>query len=394
MNAASPLLNVYRRTNIVMDRGEGVYLYDTHGKRYLDCAAGIAVNVLGHTHPAVVDALKKQLDKLWHCSNYFHTQPLDRFAAALTQASGMDQVFFGSSGTEAVEAAIKMIRRYSIANGKPERTDILVAESAFHGRTLGALSACGHEKSREGFGKLLDGFATVPFNNLDVLEYAINENTAGILLETIQGEGGIRPHTSAYLKKIRELANEYDLILALDEVQCGYGRTGSLFAYQEAGIEPDIVIAAKGIGGGFPLSAALVKAKVGKVMTPGSHGSTYGSNPLACAVGQAVLTEILKPGFLEHVSSIGKYFTQQLQDLCKDFPLLFSTVRGRGLMLGVAFSPTDNKYLFANQLLEAGLIVAPAVTDVLRILPPLTITKEHVDEAIRIFRQVAENHRG
>lgn len=394
MNAASPLLNVYRRTDIVMDRGEDVYLYDTAGKRYLDLSAGIAVNVLGHGHPAIVKALKDQSEKLWHCSNYFHTKPLDAFAGELTQAARMDQVFFASSGTEAVETAIKMIRRYSIAKGKPERHDILVAESAFHGRTLGALSACGHAKSREGFGRLLDNFVTVPFSNLDALDYAINENTAGILLETIQGEGGIRPHTSAYLKKVRALAEEHDLILALDEVQCGYGRTGSLFTYMEYGIEPDIVISAKGIGGGFPLSAVLVKQKVGDVMTKGSHGSTYGSNPLACAVGHAVLREITKPGFLDGVKQRGTYFMQQLQELCKEFPLLFSTVRGRGLMLGVAFSPTENKYLFANQLLENGLIVAPAVTDVLRILPSLTITKEHIDEAIGIFRQVAQNYRG
>lgn len=394
MNAASPLLNVYRRTDIVMERGEDVYLYDTSGKRYLDCAAGIAVNILGHAHPAMVNALKDQSEKLWHCSNYFHTEALDSFAASLTKAAGMDQVFFGSSGTEAVEAAIKMIRRYPIANSKPERTDIIVAESAFHGRTLGALSACGHEKSRSGFGKLLDGFVTVPFNSLDVLEHAITENTAGILLETIQGEGGIRPHASSYLKKVRALADQYDLVLALDEVQCGYGRTGSLFAYMDYGIEPDIVISAKGIGGGFPLSAVLVKNKIGAVMTPGSHGSTYGSNPLACAVGAAVLSEITKPGFLASVEQRGKYFIQQLQELCKDFPDQFSTVRGRGLIIGLGIVATDLKYIISNQLLESGLIVAPAVTDVLRILPSLTITKEHIDEAIGIFRQVAQTYRG
>jgi acetylornithine/N-succinyldiaminopimelate aminotransferase len=388
----SPLLNVYRRSDVVMARGEGVYLYDDAGKRYLDFAAGIATNALGHAHPALVKALQAQAATLWHCSNAYHTPPLDDFAAALTQASGFDKVFFGSSGTEAVEAALKILRRYQYMRGETKRTRFIVAEGGFHGRTMGALSACGHARSREGFEPLVPGFDVVPFNDIAALEAAITPETAAIFVETIQGEGGVRAHSPEYLQAARRLADAHGLLLALDEIQCGYGRTGTLFAFETMGVRPDLVTVGKGIGNGFPLAAVLMTERAASGMTPGSHGSTYGSNPLAMAVGGAVLGILTAPGFLAEVRRIGAHLQAELQSLAHDFPHLYAEVRGTGLMLGLHLQPGVDKYALATRLRESGLLVTPAVTEVLRIVPPLIIDETKIAKAMRILRMASNKN--
>lgn len=371
-----------------MVRGVGPYLYDDQDRRYLDFAAGIATNALGHAHPRLVHALQEQAGQLWHCSNLFHTPSLDAFAARLTQVSGMARVFFCSSGTEAIETAIKSIRRYHWARGCPERVGIVTVAGAFHGRSLGALSACGNPASREGCGPLLPGFAAVPFHDLAALEAALTPETAAILLETIQGEGGVRVHSAAYLRAVRQLCDRHGLLLCLDEIQCGYGRTGTLFAYEEAGIKPDMVTVAKGIGGGFPLAAVLYTEAAASGMTQGAHGSTYGSNPLAMAVGLAVLEELLAPGFLAQVQAVGAHLQEELAAVAADYPARLAGVRGRGLMLGLVLRDVREKYPLAEALRAAGLLTAPAVTDVLRFVPPLNITVAQVQEAIAILRRV------
>lgn len=373
-----------------MVKGVDAYLYDAQGKRYLDFAAGIATNALGHSHPALLHALKTQADQLWHCSNLFRNQPLEAFADLLTANCFADQVFFCSSGTEAVEAAIKTLRRYHVANGQPERTEILVMEGAFHGRSLGALSACTNPASKEGFGPLVPGFVTVPYHDLNALEAAITPHTAGIMLETIQGEGGVRPHSVDYLRGARALCDRHGILLFLDEIQCGYGRTGQLFAFEQAGIAPDICTAAKGIGGGFPLGAMLCTQRAAKGMTRGSHGSTYGSNPLACAVGHAVLSELLREGFLDHVVAMGNRLKEVLAGLVEDYPALFSDVRGAGLMLGLGLQPGVDKYALSDALREEGLLVSPAVSHVLRVLPPLIIDDAHISEAETLLRETCQ----
>ncbi len=388
MSCKDSLLPVYRRADICMVRGEGAYLFDDTGKKYLDFASGIAVNLLGHSHPKLVSALVEQAQKLWHCSNLYHNQELDKFADLLTQNCFADKVFFCSSGTEAVETVIKMIRHYHFAQGNKERTEIIIAENAFHGRTLGALSACGNAPSREGFGELLTGFVTVKFHDINSLKAAINQKTAGILLETIQGEGGVRAHSDEYLHTARALADEQGILLALDEVQCGYGRTGELFAFEKAGIIPDLLACAKGIGGGFPLGAALATNKAASGMKMGTHGSTYGGNPLAMAVGQAVLHEIMQADFLPQVSRLGEKFLAELEKLAKDLPHIFVEARGRGLMLALVLQNPQNRFQITEVLREAGLLVAPATSGILRILPPLNISNSHIDEAITILRQL------
>ena len=387
--SSSPLLPVYRRADITITRGEGCYLYDDQGKPYLDFASGIAVNLLGHSHPRLVAALQTQAGKLWHCSNLFYTDALERFSRKLVDACFADTVFFCSSGTEAVETAIKMIRRHFHANGQTKRTRIITVEGAFHGRSTGALAACAHEASKEGVGPLMDGFDHVAFHDLAALEQAITQQHAAIMLETIQGEGGIRIHSPDYLQAVRALADQHGLLLCLDEIQCGYGRTGTLFAYEENGITPDIVTTAKGIGGGFPLAAVLATHQAASGMTRGTHGSTYGSNPLAMAVGEAVLRELLQPGFLQKVQTHGTLLKKRLQEMIRQFPDLFGEVRGTGLMLGITMNNPATKYDMAAALRKNGLLVAPAVTDVLRILPPLIIEEEHIDEAIAIFHQTS-----
>ncbi len=386
---SAPLLPVYRRAPVTMVRGEGAYLFDDTGKRYLDFASGIAVNALGHCHPKVMMALVEQSAKLWHCSNLFYTDTLERFAAMLVDACFADTIFFCSSGTEAVETAIKMARRHHFTAGNPERFRIIAAEGAFHGRSTGALAACSSEKAREGFGPLMPGFEHVAFNDAAALEKAITRETAAIMLEPIQGEGGVREHSAEYLQTARALADKHSLVLIFDEIQCGYGRTGTLFSFEDMGVVPDIVTCAKAIGNGFPLAAVLSTHRAASGMKQGTHGSTYGSNPLAMAIGEAVLKELLAEGFFAGVRKSGIRLKAELITLIYDFPQLFSEVRGRGLMLGLELTNPHMKYPLADALRSRGLLVAPAVSNILRVLPPLMIEESHIVEAADIIRSVA-----
>jgi acetylornithine/N-succinyldiaminopimelate aminotransferase len=384
----SAILPVYRRSNITIARGEGVHLLSPDGTRYLDFAAGIAVNALGHCHPHVTQALKAQADILWHCSNMYRMPGLERFAERLVAACFADKAFFCNSGGEAVECGFKMIRKYHDATGNPERFRIVTMQGGFHGRTLACISAGGNDIARKGYEPLVDGFDAVPFNDLKAAENAIGPKTAAILVEPIQGEGGIHVATPEFLQGLRRLCDERGLLLMIDEVQCGMGRTGKLFAHEHAGIRPDIVSVAKGIGNGFPLAACLATESAAQGMTPGSHGSTYGSNPLAMAVGNAVFDVIEAPGFLSHVEQVGKQLRDGLQALTARFPKLLAEVRGRGLMLGL--KTTVPHIEMVARLREKRLLTAPAEDNVIRIVPPLIIEETHVREALAIIGQVCE----
>ncbi len=374
-----PYVNVYRRADTLMVRGEGVYLYDDTGKAYLDCASGIAVNALGHSHPRVVAALKAQADELWHCSNNYRNPQLERFAERLVDASALDQVFFCSSGAEAVDSAIKFIRRFHYVK-QTGRNRIITFHGGFHGRAISCISAGGNDTAREGYHPLLEGFDQVEFNQIDAVKAVLSEQTAAILLEPVQGEGGVNPADKAFLQELRALCDANGLLLAFDEVQCGYGRCGALFTHEVLGVTPDIITCAKGIGNGFPLAAVLVSEAVGEALTPGCHGSTYGSNPLAMAVGNAVLSEMQQDGFFTHVQNVGAYLKAGLQTVAAEFPELIGEVRGLGLMLGLQMRVAARPVSAA--LCESGLLVAPAYGDVLRFVPPLIMTKAQADEAI------------
>ncbi len=384
----SAVLPVYRRSNITISRGEGVYLFAPDGTRYLDFAAGIAVNSLGHCHPHVVSALKKQADILWHCSNMYQIQQLNEFAERLAAACFADKVFFANSGGEAVECGLKIIRKYHDVNGNPERFRVITMEGGFHGRSFACISAGGNEVARSGYYPLLDGFDRVEFNNLQAVEASITPETAAILVEPIQGEGGIREAKPEFLQGLRKLADKYGLLLFIDEVQCGMGRTGSLFAHQQAGVIPDIVSAAKGIGNGFPLGACLTTNKVAACMSTGTHGSTYGSNPLAMAVGNAVLDVMLEPVFFQHVEAVGKLLKDELLSVAREFKNIFSEVRGRALILGMKVNIPHIQ--FVEKLRENGLFTSPAEGNVVRITPPLIIEEKHVREAIDIIRKTCK----
>lgn len=379
----TPYLPIYKRTGIQMVRGEGSYLIDDSGKRYLDFASGIAVNAFGHSHPHLVNALREQAGKLWHCSNQYTTDELERFAQRLVDATFADSVFFCSSGTEAVEAGIKFMRRYHFETSAPHRHRIITFEGGFHGRTYGGISAGGNDSARAGFGQLLSGFDRVAFNDIDAVKNAMTANTAGILIEPIQGEGGVRTANIEFLKQLREVASEHGVLLMCDEVQCGYGRPGSLYAFERAGITPDLVSSAKGIGGGFPLGATLVTEKVGSVLPAGSHGSTYGSNPLAMAVGNAVLDLLLADGLFAHVSAMGERLRNGLNAIGSD---KINDVRGVGLMVGL--EPVGNARDISKALLERGLTTSPTVTNVIRLVPPLNVRAEEIDEALAIIAAV------
>ena len=383
----SPIVPVYRRSDTAMVRGEGVYLFDDAGRRYLDGAAGIAVVSLGHCHPQLVAALKTQAAELWHCSNFFTHPGLERFSHMLVAASGFaDAAFFCSSGAEAVEAGLKFARKYMDETGRPGRYRTITMEGGFHGRSFAGISASGAERVTKGYGPLLEGFDSVPFADIAALEAAITDETAAILLEPVLGEGGVKPLPIEFLQVARRLADTHGLLLFFDEVQCGMGRTGHLFAHEPAGIRPDIVTLAKGIGGGFPLGACLVTRAVADVLTPGCHGSTYGSNPLAMAVGEAVFTELQRPALLEHVRQVGAYALTQLQALVREFPDIFAEARGLGLMLGL--ETKVSAYGLMDVLREDGLLVAAAGDRVLRIVPPLVIETRHIDEAANVLRGV------
>lgn len=381
--AITPYLPIYRRSGIKMVRGEGSYLIDDTGKKYLDFASGIAVNAFGHSHPHLVEALTRQAARLWHCSNQYTTDELERFAQRLVDATFADSVFFCSSGTEAVEAGIKFMRRYHYETGAPYKHRIITFEGGFHGRTYGGISAGGNASARAGFGQLLSGFDRVAFNDIAAVKQVLSANTAGILIEPIQGEGGIQVADIAFLKQLRALADEQGILLMCDEVQCGYGRPGTMYAFERAGITPDLVSSAKGIGGGFPLGATLVTERVGAVLPAGSHGSTYGSNPLAMAVGNAVLDLLLADGLFEHVNAMGKRLVDGLKGIGSD---KINDVRGVGLIVGL--EPVGDARALAKTLLERGLTCSPTVTNVIRLVPPLNVSADEIDEALAIIAAV------
>ena len=384
----SAVLPVYKRSNYCFAHGEGAYLYTAENERYLDFGAGIAVNSLGHSHPAIVKALQEQAAKLWHVSNLYHIEGLEEYAQRLCDASFADKVFFCNSGAEAVECGIKMVRKYHDETGNPEKFRIITFTGAFHGRTLTTISASDRAKVMQGFEPAVEGFDHVAFNDLEAAKAAITPETGGILVEVIQGEGGIRSTTPKFLKGLRTLADKHGLLLFFDAVQCGMGRTGKLFAHEWYGVTPDIASTAKGIGGGFPLGACLATDNAAQGMKPGTHGSTYGSNPLAMAVGSAVLNELLAPGFLENVVQTGDYLSHQLHQLQQQFPEVIVEIRGRGLMIGIKVTPDAAE--FVEKLRQHHLLTVPASDNVVRILPPLNITQSHVDEALTIIKAVCE----
>lgn len=378
--AISPILPTYARADVAFERGEGAWLIATNGDRYLDFGAGVAVNSLGHAHPKLIAALTEQAAKVWHVSNLYQVEGQTALAEKLVSLTFADTVFFTNSGAEALEASIKMARKFHAVSGNPQRYELITFEGAFHGRTLATIAAGGQEKYLEGFGPKTPGFAQVPLNDIEAVKAAITDNTAGFLVEPIQGEGGVREASKAFSQQLRQLADEHGLLLVFDEVQSGVGRTGHLYAYQDLGIEPDIMASAKGIGGGFPLGACLATANAAQGMTPGTHGSTYGGNPLAMAVGNAVLDEVSKPDFLEHVRRVAGRFSQGLTMLADEYPDVIEAVRGRGLLLGLKCKLPNTD--IQKALMDNGLLTVAAGENVVRLLPPLIISEEEAAEAV------------
>jgi len=385
----SAVMSTYGRYDFEFERGEGPYLYTTDGRRLLDFAAGIAVNSLGHSHPHLVKTLQDQAAKLWHVSNLYDIPDQTRLADRLAAATFADKVFFCSTGLEAMEGAIKLCRRYHFANGSPERWRVVTVEGSFHGRSLATISAAKNEKHLEGFGPPADGFDQVSFNNLNELRAAIGPETAAIAFEPVQGEGGIRPADLEYLRSLREIADEFGVLLLFDEVQCGNGRTGKLFAHEWAGITPDVMAIAKGIGGGFPIGAFLATEEAAKGMVPGTHGSTFGGNPLAVAVGNAVLDVLLEDGFLDSVDKKGRLLWGRLSETVARYPDVYESVRGAGLMIGIKCVVPAGDVVVAFQ--KEGMLTVPAGDNVARLLPPLNIEESHIDEAIDIIDRVGRN---
>ena len=384
----SHLLPTYARVDLAFERGEGAWLTATDGARYLDFAGGVAVNVLGHAHPALVAALTEQAGKLWHVSNLYRIPEAERLAARLCAATFADLVFFCNSGAEAMEGAIKIARKYQAAGGRPDRYRIITFEGAFHGRTLATLAAGGQKKYLDGFGPTVEGFDQVAFGDLDAVKRALSLETAAILIEPIQGEGGVRAPPAGFLRGLRELCDAHGLLLVFDEVQTGIGRTGAFFAHERAGVVPDVMGIAKGLGGGFPVGAVLATAEAGKGMTTGTHGSTFGGNPLAMAVGNAVLDIVLAPGFLAEVQRKALLFKQRLAALTDRHPSVIREVRGEGLLLGLAAAVPNDRLVAA---LRAEKLLAVAAGDnVVRLLPPLIVKETEIAEAIeRIDRAAA-----
>ena len=379
----SHLLPAYARANLAFERGDGAWLIATDGERYLDFASGVAVNALGHAHPHLVKALGEQAQKLWHVSNLFRIPEGERLAERLCAATFADLVFFANSGAEALECAIKTARKYHAVGGQPERFRIVTFEGAFHGRTLATLAAGGQQKYLEGFGPPLEGFDQVPFADLEAVKRKLGPQTAAILIEPIQGEGGVRIASPQILKELRAVCDQHGLLLVLDEVQTGIGRTGELFAYQRAGIAPDIMAIAKAIGGGFPLGACLATGEAAKGMTPGTHGSTFGGNPLAMAAGNAVLDVVLAPGFLDRVRRTAILFKQRLAELKDRHPAVIAEVRGEGLLLGLrALTPSAE---LVDELRAEKLLTAASGENVVRLLPPLIIGQAEIAEAVAMI---------
>jgi acetylornithine/N-succinyldiaminopimelate aminotransferase len=375
----SSVLPTYNRAPLSFVKGEGSWLIEEDGRRFLDLGAGIAVNALGHAHPDLVKALTDQAQKVWHVSNLYKIPEQQKLADQLVEHTFADTVFFTNSGTEACELAVKMARKYWYEKGHPEKTDIITFDGSFHGRSSAGIAAAGSEKMVKGFGPILPGFVHLPWNDKTALDAAITDTTGAILIEPVQGEGGIRPLPDADLKALRQLCDDKGLLLILDEVQCGMGRTGKLFAHEWAGITPDIMMVAKGIGGGFPLGAVLATEEAASGMTAGTHGSTYGGNPLACAVGSAVMDHVSDPAFLENVRAQAGALRQKLESLVATHPDVFEEVRGSGLMLGLKCRKPNIDVVNAGYAQQ--VITVPAGDNVIRLLPPLNITEDDIAEA-------------
>jgi acetylornithine/N-succinyldiaminopimelate aminotransferase len=388
--AITPLMPVYPRSPVRPVRGEGVYLYGEQGEKYLDFAAGIAVNLLGHGHPYLTKAIQDQAATLMHVSNLYGSPQGEAFAQRLIDLTFADTVFFTNSGVEAVECAIKTARRYHYAKGNPQKHDLITFSNAFHGRTMATISATDQAKMIDGFAPLLPGFKVVEFNNLEAALAAVDENTAGFLLEPVQGEGGIRPASQDFIRGLRAACDEHDLMLVFDEVQCGVARSGSLYAYEQYGVTPDIMASAKGIGGGFPMGACLATEKAASGMVIGTHGSTYGGNPLAMAAGQAVFDIVANEEFLTQVRQKGERLRAALEQMIPNHDHLFESVRGLGLMLGVKMK-TDSR-AFVNYLRTRGLLTVAAGDNVMRVLPPLVIEEEHIREFVDALSAAAAEY--
>ncbi|SOC11335.1 acetylornithine aminotransferase [Rhodobacter sp. JA431] len=375
------ILPTYSRAPLAFVKGEGSWLETADGSRYLDLGAGIAVNALGHAAPELVATLTEQAGKLWHVSNLYQIPEQQKLADLLVANTFADTVFFTNSGTEACELAVKMVRKYWYEKGAPERVEILTFAGAFHGRSSAAIAAAGSEKMVKGFGPLLEGFVHLPWDDIEAVKAAITENTAAIMIEPIQGEGGIRPASDAFLKALREICDETGTLLVFDEVQCGVARTGKLFAHEWAGVTPDVMMVAKGIGGGFPLGAVLATENAASGMTAGTHGSTYGGNPLGCAIGAKVMEIVTAEGFMEEVSRKAAFLRQRLEGLVAAHPDIFTEVRGQGLMLGLKCKPAPVELVQAAY--AQNLLTVPAADNVLRLLPALTISEDDMAEAVR-----------
>ncbi|MGB1515687.1 MAG: aspartate aminotransferase family protein [Paracoccaceae bacterium] len=382
------VLPTYARAPLKFVKGEGTWLIEEDGRRFLDLGAGIAVNALGHAHPELVKALSEQAQNLWHVSNLYEIPNQQRLADQLVSLTFADTVFFTNSGTESCELAVKMARKYWYEKGQPERVEIITFQGSFHGRSSAGIAAAGSEKMTKGFGPLLPGFVHLKWSDHDAIEAAISDKTAAIIIEPIQGEGGIRPVPEQCLKGLRDLCDEHGLLLIFDEVQCGVGRTGKLFAHEWAGIDPDIMMVAKGIGGGFPLGAVLASENAAFGMTAGTHGSTYGGNPLGCAVGNKVLELVGETAFLGEVAEKAAYFKAGLEDLVARHPNTFKSVRGKGLMMGLECAVPNMDVVNAGY--DALILTVPAGDNVVRFVPALTITKEEIDEALARLSSAAQ----
>lgn len=385
--SATALFGNYARSNLAFDRGEGVWLIANDGRRFLDCGSGIAVNSVGHSHPHLVKALQDQAAKLWHVSNLHQMPEGERLARRLTEATFAEKVLFVNSGAEAMEAAIKCARRYHYDRGEADRFHILTFEGAFHGRTIATIAAGGQAKYLEGFGPKAPGFDQIPAGDLDALKAAVGPQTAAIAIEPIQGEGGIREIDADFLRALRKICDDTGILLIFDEIQTGVGRTGKLFAHQWSGVEPDIMAIAKGIGGGFPMAACLATGDTAAALAPGTHGTTFGGNPLAMAVGNAVLDIVLEDGFLEEVQKKGLSFKQKLAGLVDGHAQVFEEIRGNGLLLGLKCRAPAGDVVAAAR--DAGLLAVPAGDNVVRIIPPLTITEDEIAEAVERLEKAA-----
>ena len=382
------ILPSYSRANLRFVKGEGVWLFTENGEKYLDMGAGIAVNCLGHANPHLTKILTDQASQLWHTSNLYHIPNQEKLANNLVQSTFADTVFFTNSGTESMECAIKMARKFHHSNDDPERTEIITFENSFHGRSLAMISAAGSEKLTKGFEPILSGFIQIQYNNIEKLTEVVSKKTAAIVLEPIQGEGGIIPAQEHFLSQVKKLCVENGILLILDEIQCGVGRTGSLFAYEEYNVEPDIMAIAKGIGGGFPLGACLATERAAQGMTAGTHGSTYGGNPLACAVGNAVLGIINDQEFLDKVKIKSLLLKQKLAYLLDQHPDIFEEIRGKGLMMGLKCKILNTDLVNAGY--QKGLITVPGGDNTIRLLPPLNITNKEIDLAITMLDECAK----